>query len=243
MNYDRWAEVYDIIYGSYKRDIPFYVKEAGKAKGKVLELACGTGRIYLKMLEKGIDAYGIDISGGMLRALRKKARKKGLKPNLRKADMKSFRLGQKFSLIIVPFNSFLHNLTTAEQLRALKNIRRHLAPGGRLVMDFFLPSPDIIANKYGKELRESIRKDGATYTLVKKSCFADEPEQIVETMVMLKKGGRKIWKDTFTISLIYKKEFELLLSKAGFSRWKVYGGFRKQKLRSSKQQMVWVASR
>jgi len=51
-NLDKWAEIYDLVDGLYKEDIDFYIKEARKAKGKVLEIACGTGRIYLELLKK-----------------------------------------------------------------------------------------------------------------------------------------------------------------------------------------------
>jgi len=83
-NFEKWAKVYDLIYGKYKNDINFYRKEARKAKGKVLEIACGTGRIYLELLKGGIDIYGIDISKNMLEVLKKKARKLGLKSKVKK---------------------------------------------------------------------------------------------------------------------------------------------------------------
>jgi ubiquinone/menaquinone biosynthesis C-methylase UbiE len=50
-NFNKWAEIYDLVDGLYKEDIDFYVKEALKAKSKVLEIACGTGRIYLELIK------------------------------------------------------------------------------------------------------------------------------------------------------------------------------------------------
>jgi ubiquinone/menaquinone biosynthesis C-methylase UbiE len=100
-NFEKWAKVYDSIYGKYKDDIEFYRKEARKAKGKVLEIACGTGRIYLELLKDGIDTYGIDISENMLKVLKKKAKELGLKPKVKKADMRTFKYPHKFSLIII----------------------------------------------------------------------------------------------------------------------------------------------
>ncbi len=105
-NFEKWAKVYDLIYGKYKNDINFYRKEVCKAKGKVLEIACGTGRIYLELLKDGVDAYGIDISKNMLEVLKKKARNLGLKPKVKKADTRNFKFNIKFSLIIIPFRSF-----------------------------------------------------------------------------------------------------------------------------------------
>lgn len=104
-SFEEWAKVYDMIYGNFKEDLDFYKREARKAKGKVLEIACGTGRIYLELLKDGIDAYGIDISENMLRVLKEKAKKLGLNPKVKKADMRNFRFNTKFSLIIIPFRS------------------------------------------------------------------------------------------------------------------------------------------
>ena len=101
-NFEKWAKVYDIIYGKYKDDIDFYIREARKVKGKILEIACGTGRVYLELLKDGVDAYGIDISQNMLQVLKKKAKELGLKPKVKKADMRNFRFNTKFSLIIIP---------------------------------------------------------------------------------------------------------------------------------------------
>ena len=78
--FDLWAKWYDAMYTSEedKEDVEFYVREAKKAKGKVLEIACGTGRVYLELLRNSIDAYGIDISDALLKVLRNKAKKEGL---------------------------------------------------------------------------------------------------------------------------------------------------------------------
>ena len=138
-NFDKWSEFYDILYHKYKEDIQFYKKEAKKVKGKVLEIPCGTGRIYLELLKIGINVYGVDISKGMLEVLKEKAKRLGLTPRVYQADCKNFKLKHKFSLIIFPYSSFLHNLTIDGQLKTLTNIKSHLLPNGKLILDFFLP--------------------------------------------------------------------------------------------------------
>ncbi len=238
-NFEKWAKVYDWIYGEYKDDLDFYRKEARRAKGKVLEIACGTGRIYLEMLKDGVDAYGIDISGNMLKVLEKKAEKSGLKPKVKKADMRTFKLNHKFSLIIIPFRSFLHNLSIEDQLKTLRNIKNHLAPSGKLALTFFFPDPEIILKTYGKEVKETLKTKDKKI-LINKSYFVDEINQIVESINTIKEKGKKIWEEKFNIAFIYKREFELLLRIAGFSKWKVYGGFNREPLKNHKQEMVWL---
>jgi ubiquinone/menaquinone biosynthesis C-methylase UbiE len=239
-NFEGWAKVYDLIYGKYKEDVDFYRKEARKAKGKVLEIACGTGRIYLELLKDGVNVYGIDISENMLKVLKMKAKKLGLEPKVFKADMRTFKLGQKFSLIIIPFRSFLHNLTIEDQIKTLKNIKNHLAQNGKFILNFFFPNPEKIARTYGKEIKEIIKSKDKKYTLLKKMYFVDEANQIVEFVNTIKENNKTIWRDKFQIAFIYKREFELLLKLVGFKKWKVYGGFSYQPLKSYKQEMVWI---
>ena len=240
MYYDKWAQVYDLIYGNYKPDIQFYKDEAKKAKGKVLEIACGTGRIYLELLKEGADAYGIDLSSEMLKALKKNAKNLGLSPKVKQADMKSFKMRDKFSLIIIPFRAFLHNLTAEDQIKTLKNIKKHLSQNGKLILNFFLPNYRIMASHYDKQIKRTLKTKSGKFQLIEKSYFVDEPNQIIEFKHTLVKNNKKIWSGKLKLSLIYKKEFELLLRISGFKKWKVYGGFNYEPLKSSKQEMVWI---
>lgn len=241
--FENWAHFYDLIYSGYKEDIEFYVGEAKKAKGRVLEIAFGTGRIYLEMLREGIDACGIDVSENMIKFLEDKAGKIGLVSNIKKADMKDFKFKNKFSLITIPFRSFLHNLTTGEQLQTLECVRKHLKKDGRLILNFFYPDPELIAKTYNKIVRTPIHSDGNNYVLLNKSYFLDESDQIVVSHQTLKKNKKIIWRDKLKLALIYKREFELLLRLAGFSNWKLYGGFNYEPHESYKQEMVWIVEK
>lgn len=242
-DFDKWAKVYDLIYKGYKEDIQFYKKEAKKAKGKVLEIACGTGRVYLELLKEGVDVYGMDISGEMLKVLKKKVKELKLKPKVYKADMRTFKLKHKFSLIIIPFRSFIHNLTIDDQIKTLKNFKKHLLPNGKLILDLFFPTPEVIVKKYGKKQKGTIKTKEGKFHIITKPYFIDEPNQIAESINTLIKDNKVIWKNKFRIAFIYKREFELLLRLAGFKKWKVYGGFNYQPLKSSKQLMIWIVEK
>jgi SAM-dependent methyltransferase len=236
--FDKAAKIYDdSCPAEFLGDTSFYLREAKKARGKVLEVGCGTGRVYLPLLAAGIDAYGIDISRKMLGVLEKKAGSLEVSPKIKLADMRNFRLPHKFALIIVPYRAFLHNLTIQHQLDTLRCMRRHLSPGGKLIINFFYPSHEIITKDYGREIVR-FRKGG----LVRKdfSVFSDETMQIVHSRYWAIKNGKRVSSYDVKIAFIYRREFELLLRLAGFSKWQVYGGFKKEKLKSSKQEMVWV---
>ncbi|MFH1221969.1 MAG: class I SAM-dependent methyltransferase, partial [Candidatus Micrarchaeota archaeon] len=94
--YAQMADMYDLIYaGDF--DVDYYVREAKKTKGQVLEIGCGTGRVMLELLKQGVKVEGLDISADMLRILRNKAKALGLPAKVYKADMRKFDLKKKYS--------------------------------------------------------------------------------------------------------------------------------------------------
>lgn len=239
-DFDNWAQIYDLVDGRRKNDIEFYKKEAKKVKGEVLEIACGTGRIYIELLKIGVKAQGVDISGGMLKVLRQKAKTLGLSPNVCVADMRSLDMGKKYPLIIVPFRSFLHNLIINDQISTLKNLKKHLAPGGKIILNFFFPKPNLMVEGVNREWKEKIVIDGEEIEISGRQLAVDEVNQFSESEQFLFKGGKKIWEGKSRTAYIYKREFELLLMLAGFKNWKVYGNFEFKPFRDKAEEMVWV---
>ena len=67
------GELYDILCHGLDYGIDFYVGLPREAKGPVLEIACGTGRILLPVLQAGVDADGMDLFQPMLDTARRKA--------------------------------------------------------------------------------------------------------------------------------------------------------------------------
>jgi SAM-dependent methyltransferase len=138
-------ELYDYV-GPYaaRPDVGFYVDAARESGGPVLELGCGTGRILIPTARAGIEIAGLDSSAGMLEECRRRLSREPAevrgRASLHHADMRSFDLGRAFRLATIPFRPFQHMLTVEDQLACLGAIRRHLAPGGRLVFDIFNPS-------------------------------------------------------------------------------------------------------
>lgn len=140
--YDAWGAV--LIAGSAAEgDAEFYVEQARRWGGPVLDLGCGTGRIGIALAEQGFDVVGLDLSAPMLRiAERKRA---SLPAELARhltfvqADMTDFTLDRTFPLLVTPSRSFQFMLTPTAQRTALASMRRHLRPDGALVLHMFDP--------------------------------------------------------------------------------------------------------
>jgi ubiquinone/menaquinone biosynthesis C-methylase UbiE len=124
-------------------DLDFYLERTRESGGPVLELACGNGRIALPLARAGFETTGIDLSEPML-GVAKARRAAEPEPvrhrlTLLRGDMSDFNLGSTFRTVIIAFRSF-QLLTTPEDQRAcLEAVRRHMEPGGRLLIDIFDP--------------------------------------------------------------------------------------------------------
>jgi phosphatidylethanolamine/phosphatidyl-N-methylethanolamine N-methyltransferase len=71
--YDRWAPVYDLVFGAvFRRGRNIAIQAADRVGGRVLEVGVGTG-ISLPSYSKRCKLYGIDISEGLLAKARERA--------------------------------------------------------------------------------------------------------------------------------------------------------------------------
>lgn len=235
------AAFYDHIVPYAERgDIDFYVDAARRAGGPVLEVGCGTGRILLPTLEAGVEVTGVDWSEEMLdvcrgrllelpEAVRSKAR-------LVRADMRDFDLAEVFPLITVPFRPFQHLLTVDDELRCLEHLRRHVADGGRLILDVFNPSlQHLTADNIGEEIGEEpefTMHDGSRVVRTYRTVSRDPFNQIIEVELIYNvthpDGRRERLVDAFPMRYLFRFELEHLLVRAGFHLECLYGGFDKK---------------
>ena len=88
----------------------------------------------------------------MIEHLRAKASRLGLSPSVTVADMRDFTLPRRYAVATIPFRSFMHLQETGHQMQALRCIREHLEPGGRLVMNLFFPNFREMAKREGRTL-------------------------------------------------------------------------------------------
>ncbi len=148
-------------------------------------------------------------------------------------------------MILLPFSSFLHNITYEDQITTLKNIYEHLNEGGRFIIAFFFPDYEYMCNFLNKKVKDfEFTRNGKKYVVYKKDNL-DPLNQIIfmNQEIIEEKTDKKVNELHFTIRYIYKNGFELLLRLAGFSKWKVYGGFNYELLKSKEQRLVWVGEK
>jgi SAM-dependent methyltransferase len=148
--YDSIARLYDPWSRSAVEDVPFYVDEARRSGGPVVELGIGTGRIAVPIASAGIRVIGVDSSALMLEVCAERAALSGVEVDLRFGDLREPPVDERVPLVICPFRSFLHMRTDVDRRRALRSVRRLLAPSGRFVFDVFRPSREDVEATHGR---------------------------------------------------------------------------------------------
>jgi SAM-dependent methyltransferase len=107
------------------------------AGGRALEFAVGTGRVAVPLAQRGVPVTGIELSGPMIERLREKADESVVPVLL--GDMITTRAPGEYSLVYLVYNTISNLLTQEEQVECFRNAARHLVPGGRFVIELWVP--------------------------------------------------------------------------------------------------------
>jgi SAM-dependent methyltransferase len=105
--------------------------------GPTLEFAIGTGRVAIPLTERGVPVTGIELSRPMVDQLRTKADETTIPVIV--GDMASATAPGKYGLVYLVYNTISNLLTQAEQVACFRNAARHLVPGGRFLIELWVP--------------------------------------------------------------------------------------------------------
>jgi SAM-dependent methyltransferase len=250
-----YAQTYDESVPDWPGEIDFYQSLASEAKARreaLLELACGTGRVTIRLAREGIETVGLDISPQMLEVARRKSRDI---PNLHwvQADMCTFDLGQTFGLVLIPGHAFQNLNTPEEQVACLECLHRHLNPGGILVIHLDHQDVswlgDLVRGKGGIfEPAEQFQHPLTGQPIRASRAWSYEPatQTAICTTVWeaLGEAGQVVatWKTKpVRLHCLFRFEMEHLLVRTGFSIDSVYGDFFCHPLEDKSANMIWVA--
>jgi SAM-dependent methyltransferase len=239
--YDLFAYYYDLFYYPRTDDHNFYLdiwQTLGNAI-KVLEVACGSGRLLVPMARAGMHITGIDISAQMLDICHNHLANESPETQARARLVEGDALNlaevfgaEKFDLIILGFNTFQHFLSEAEQLACLRSIHHQLADNGQFIIAVNNPLVDLRgkANKktefwgvFPNPARNSTVKlmvSVSEYPESQKSQhryhFYDQPSDDGDTELII--GNLNFY-------YLYYEQLEALLKKSGFNILHSYGNY------------------
>lgn len=248
------VELYDLYVGDWPDELEFYQAYAAQAHARgatILEVACGTGRIAIRLAQTGVPLIGLDHAPAMLDIAR--ANSADL-PHVRwiEADMRDFTLDTTVRLAIIPGHAFQNIHTPDDQAATLACIRRHLAPDGTLIVH--LDHQNVawlgeIGNhpfervRYGSKITHpqtgatcrmaySWAYERATQTAIYKNAWEelDEHDQPVA----------RHDNDPIRLHCVFYNEMAHLAARTGFAVVAVYGDFARGPLTDASEEMIWV---
>lgn len=224
-----------------REDVAFYRSLASQADGPVLELGCGTGRVYLSLLAAGVDADGLDRSPAVLDRLRENATERGLDPTVWRDDMFDFSVDRLYDLVICPFNTVQHASTVDTQLSLLAAVYEALAPGGQFVFDTFVPQFEVICETYGEWRTESLSHEGSDYELRTRTQIADELRQSFRVNNELRAvDDEDVYTSEMQPTMLPYQQVELLARQSPFDDWHVRGDFDDRPVEDGDAVQVWT---
>jgi SAM-dependent methyltransferase len=226
-------------------DIPFYIEEAKRAMGPVLELACGTGRLAIPIAQSGVEIVGLDVSPSMLAHARAKTKQAEVAITFVEADCRSFALGRKFALIFMGFNSMQHLHDHVSLASLFFNVRQHLATGGRFVFDVFNPKLSLLARqpderKHERDYQDPDRK--GTIAL-EHTVHYDDASQVAHIQCYFTRHGangeeRDFRQEELNMRCFFPQELDLLVRSQGFAILEKFGNFERKPFASGEPKQI-----
>jgi SAM-dependent methyltransferase len=212
---DRMADFYD--------ELPTHPADADVAArfladmaegGPALELGIGTGRVALPLAEHGVAVSGIDASAAMVARLR--AKPGGAEIPVAIGDFADVAVDGRFALVFVAYNTFFSLLDADTQRGCFERVADRLAPGGRFVIEAFVPDP----GRFERGQHLEVRHVGVDSAVVSVSRPNAPTPRVDSLLVRLADGGVRTW--PVHIRYSYPGELDRMADRAGLrleERW------------------------
>jgi len=227
--YDAIAELYDPWSASVVEDVGFYLDEARRSGGPVVELGVGTGRIAIPLAADGMRVIGVDSSRAMLDVCARRAALAGVELDLRVGDLREPPVRERVPLVICPFRSLLHMDTDDDRRRVLASVRKLLRPSGRFAFDVFTPGADDIAQTQDRWLE----REPGIFELA-------NWDEVARTLTLTVRGPNG--ETTMALAWLSPEEWRALLEDSGFEVEACYGWFDRKPFTGG-DDSVWIARR
>jgi SAM-dependent methyltransferase len=195
----------DFLEAAFRRYCPFPVR-------RLLEPACGSGRLMVELAARGYQVTGLDLSRPSLEYLRRRLARRRLRAAVRHADMADFRLPRPVDAAYNTFDSFRHLVSERAARAHLECVARSLRPGGIYLLGFHLLPPD--ADEHCME-RWSERR-GATQVTVTLRVLATDRRRRIEMLricLLARSGSREFrLRHDFPFRMYTAAQFRKLLA-------------------------------
>jgi SAM-dependent methyltransferase len=201
---------------------------------RILDLGCGPGRHTLELAERSYRVTGLDASEALLVTAARLAKARSLAVELVHEDMRSFCRPGGFEAVINMATTFGYFDDPQDDRRVLDNVRRSLAPGGRLLME--LVGKEVVA----RTLRVREWAEEGDVLLLTEQHVRDDWTWVHNRLIFLRGADRL----EFELShrLYSSAELSRLLAEVGFESVQVFGSLSGASYDENAQRLVAVAT-
>lgn len=250
--------LYDLKVGVAPRRDIYYLEEARRVAGPILELGCGTGDVLLPIAKLGIEIVGIDLSMQMISHLSAKLRSLDVSTRSRVKlccmDMRFLALGTQFAAVFIPNQTVAHLLTEQDLQLCFDRVYSLLKPGGELILDTFYPDIVYLSRFIDREsssmrlVGEAVgEQPGYKYRVCEQTVF-DQVNQVLTAtfryeLLDEERAVQRAWYRTLRLRTSRPEELTLRLKMCGFSNVQAYGDFQRRPLTNASQDVVIIAEK
>ena len=207
---DTWALYYDRLYPEVDPAAVDFLEGLAGDSRRALEPAVGTGRVAIPLAKRGIAVTGIDLSAEMLKILDEKPGGRLVKTVL--GDMVDFTIDESFPLVFIVANSLFTILSQDRQAQCFRSVAAHLEPGGRFLLECFVPDMKRFDENHRHESERAFDQDGPV--LLETSVHEPHTQKVESLITTRRPDGSQA---TLPVSIRYAwpSELDLMARLAG----------------------------
>lgn len=140
MSYGVFSEFYDALtanvsYDTVSQVLSSLLTRYGKSRGLLLDLACGTGSVSVRLAKKGYEVIGVDLSPEMLSEAQNKAYSAGQNILFLCQDMTALDLYGTVDAAVCTLDGLCHLPNEESVFAALQKVSLFMNPGGVFLFD------------------------------------------------------------------------------------------------------------
>lgn len=216
-----YADVYDRMYADkdYERecDLITAALESPQPDMRVLDMGCGTGGHALTLARRGYAVSGVDLSEEMISVAATKSARAGVRVEWHVGDIVDARVDGTYDIVMVMFAVLGYLGEVHRLVAALRNARRHLQPGGKLVFDVWY-GPAVLMQKPEQRVKVIPQADGSLIRAVTPVLKPERNVVDVHTRIWRIVNDRVVFdfSELHTVRYFFIPELEHLLLEASF---------------------------
>ena len=242
----RDPETYDLEVEPYDDDQPLIEHWARALGGPLLDLACGTGRVALRLAAQGYQVTGVDLVPEMIGLARQKAAARALSVEWVVADARAFQLQRQFPFIFMVCNAFQFFPAREDLEGLLARVREHLTPQGCFLFETRNPSRLNLQQLRHPEPQHYTTTDGRQLDITEAQDYdpLTQVQYYTRQLTFTAPGGQQEVKTLRTaLRYIYPQEMEALLFYNGLQIRACYGNWQQEPLTATSPSMIYVCQR